>query len=91
MSMPSQYIHIGEAIRARRDLLGLTQEELCTKLGWKISRVSEISDIEQGKNINLTLKRLKAFAIALNCHADDLVFMLNADFLTMALVTEVSA
>lgn len=88
--MPSQYSHIGEAIRARRDLLGFTQEELCEKLGWKPSRVSEISEIEQGRNVNLTLKRLGAFAKALNCHIGDLVFMLNSDFCTPALVTEAS-
>lgn len=76
--MPSQHTHIGEAIRARREQLGLTQKELCQRLDWKDSRVSEISDIENGKNTNLTLERLDAFAGALNCHAGDLVFMVNA-------------
>lgn len=79
--MPSQYTHVGEAIRARRDQLGLTQEELCTRLEWKLSRVSEISEIEQGRNVNLTLRRLSSFAKALNCHTADLVLMLNADFM----------
>lgn len=77
--MPERYAHIGEAIRARRELLDLTQEELCRRMGWKASRVSEISDIEQGKNTNLTLKRVAAFATALSCHSGDLVFMLNTD------------
>ena len=77
--MPERYAHIGEAIRARRELLDLTQDELCVRLGWKNSRVSEISDIEQGKNTNLTLKRVAAFAKALDCHAGDLVFMLNTE------------
>lgn len=75
--MPAPYPHIGAAIRTRREQLGLTQKELCGRLGWKDSRVSEISEIEKGKNSNLTLDRLEAFAQALNCHAGDLVFMVN--------------
>ena len=77
--MPSTYTHIGEAIRARRETLGLTQKDLCQRLGWKQSRVSELSEIENGKNTNLTLDRIEAFAEALNCHAGDLVFMLKTD------------
>lgn len=77
--MPSTYNHIGEAIRARREMLGLTQKELCQRLGWKESRKSELSDIENGKNTNLTLDRIEAFATALSCHAGDLVFMLKTE------------
>lgn len=75
--MPSNFTHIGEAIRARREKLGLTQRELCARLEWKPGRVSEISDIESGKTANITLARLDAFAHALDCHSGDLVFMVN--------------
>ncbi len=49
-------------IRARREELGMSQEELATKLGYK-SR-STINKIEMGKN-DITQSKIKAFAEAL--------------------------
>ena len=50
-------------IKARREELGMSQEELATKLGYK-SR-STINKIEMGKN-DITQSKIKAFAQALN-------------------------
>ena len=77
--MERTYTHIGEPLRARREALGFTQQELCARLGWKVSRSNEISDIENGVNKNPTLQRLIALSHALNWHVSDLVYMLNTE------------
>lgn len=78
LPMTNRHAHIGEAIKARRDALELTQEELCARMGWKASRISEISAIENGDRPNIGIRRLALFASALDCSLSDLVFMLNA-------------
>lgn len=54
----------GERIRSRRLELGLTQEELARKLGYKTK--STLSAIEGGRN-ELKQAKIKQFAIALEC------------------------
>ena len=41
-----EHKHVGEAIKARRLALGLTQPELCRRLGWEEQSISAISQIE---------------------------------------------
>jgi transcriptional regulator with XRE-family HTH domain len=53
---------IGDRIKARRELLGISQEELAKKLGYK-SR-SSINKIELGKN-DITQHKVVSFAKAL--------------------------
>ena len=55
---------IGQKIKSRREELGLTQEELAKKLGYKSK--SSINKIEMGKN-DITQSRLNDFANALDC------------------------
>ena len=55
---------IGERIKNRRNELGLTQEELAHKLGYK-SRAA-ISNVEKGLE-DLTTTRVKKYAEALDC------------------------
>ena len=52
----------GQRVRARREELGLTQEELATRLGYKSK--SSINKIETGNN-NLPLPKVERFAKAL--------------------------
>lgn len=52
-----------ERIKSRREELGMTQEELAQKLGYK-SR-SSIQKIEKGEN-DIPQSKIKAFAVALN-------------------------
>jgi len=53
---------IGEKIRFKREELGLTQEELATKMGYKSK--STINKIEMGIN-DITQSKIVAFAKAL--------------------------
>lgn len=55
--------HIGSKIRQRREELGLTQEELATRLGYKSK--STINKIELGIN-DITQSKIIAFAEALD-------------------------
>jgi repressor LexA len=55
--------NIGENIRRRREALGLTQEELAVRLGYKSK--SSINKIEMGIN-DLPQKKIVKFAQALN-------------------------
>ncbi|GAA3997295.1 hypothetical protein GCM10022631_04810 [Deinococcus rubellus] len=71
--------HVGEAIKARRTVLGLTQTELCKRLGWNQKSISTISQIENGSNTNLTLESLRRFAQALDFSVSDLVHGLSTD------------
>ena len=71
--------HVGEAIKARRVALGLTQVELCERLGWNPSSISTISQMENGSNTNLTIESLRRFAHALNFEVSDLVHGLSTD------------
>ncbi|MFC4426286.1 helix-turn-helix domain-containing protein [Deinococcus navajonensis] len=73
------YAHVGEAIKARRMALGLTQEDLCERLGWDKRRISDVSQIETGSRANLTIDRLRTFARALNFSVSDLVHGLSAE------------
>lgn len=54
---------IGKKIRARREELGLTQEELATKLGYKSK--TTIAKIENGTN-DIVQSKVVDFANALN-------------------------
>ena len=54
----------GERIRSRRLELGMTQEELARKLGYKTK--STLSAIESGRN-ELKQAKIKQFATALDC------------------------
>ena len=71
--------HVGEAIKARRVALGLTQTELCKRLGWNEKSISTISQIENGSNTNLTVESLRRFAQALDFLVSDLVHGLSTD------------
>ena len=77
MSSIPQFVHAGECIKARRVALGLTQDELCDRLGWDRRRISNISQIETGARANLTVESLCLFAHALNCSASDLILGLS--------------
>lgn len=55
--------HIGTRIKQQREALGLTQEELALKLGYKSK--STINKIEMGKN-DITQTKIELFAKALN-------------------------
>ena len=56
-------MNIGERIRSRREELGLTQEELAKKLGYK-SR-SSVNKVETSRE--LSNKKVRQYAEALNC------------------------
>lgn len=55
--------HIGNNIKKQREKLGLTQEELAKRLGYKSK--STINKIEMGIN-DISQSKIKAFAEALN-------------------------
>lgn len=61
---------IGERIKQRREELGLRQEDLAAKLGYK-SRTA-ISNVEKGKE-DLTSTRIRKFAEALETTPADLM------------------
>lgn len=71
--------HVGEVIKSRRRALGLTQTDLCERLGWSPSSISTISQIENGANTNLTVDSLRRFAQALDFAVSDLVHGLSTD------------
>ena len=54
---------IGKRIKARREQLNITQEELANKLGYK--NKSTIAKIENGTN-DIVKSKVKEFAAALN-------------------------
>ena len=60
---------IGEMIRKKRLLLGMTQEQLAQKLGYK-TRVS-IARIENGV-VSVPKEKLEQFAKELNCNVEEL-------------------
>lgn len=60
---------IGEIIRQKRLILGMTQEQLAEKLGYK-TRVS-IARIENGV-VSVPKDKLEQFAHALNCNIEEL-------------------
>lgn len=60
----------GEIIKERRKALGLTQDDLAKKMGYK-SREA-ISSVERNKE-DLTTDRIRKFAHALNCAPADLM------------------
>ena len=55
---------VAERIRIRRETLGLTQDQLASKMGFKGK--SSISKIESSEN-KVTLKTVEKAALALNC------------------------
>lgn len=83
--------HLGEAIRRRREELGLTQSELALRLGYR-SR-STINKIEKGIN-DISQSKLSDFAEALGTTPESLMFRGDAerrspaDELRFALATE---
>lgn len=79
MTEGARYRHVGEAIKARRDALGLTQEDLCDRLGWDRRRISDVSQIETGTRANITINRLCTFAKAFNTSASDLIHGLSIE------------
>lgn len=79
MPNPTEFAHVGEAIKARRNALGLTQKQLCVRLGWDENRISDVSQIETGFRANLTIERLSVFARALDCSVSELVHGLSTD------------
>ncbi len=60
-----------EKIRARREKLGMSQQEAATKAG--IGSRQRWNDIEAGRRINITLEILERIASALGCKAKDLL------------------
>jgi len=68
--------HLGEAIRRRREELGLTQSELALRLGYR-SR-STINKIEKGIN-DISQSKLSDFAEALGTTPESLMFRGDAD------------
>ena len=79
MPNDTEYAHVGGAIKAHREALGLTQKQLCVRLGWDERRAADISQIESGFRANLTVESLRVFASALNCSVADLVHGLSTD------------
>lgn len=79
MTEVPKFAHVGEAIKARRVALGLTQEDLCERLGWDKRRISDVSQIETGARANLTIDRLRGFARALDSSVSDLVHGLSSE------------
>ncbi len=64
------HMNIGEIIKRRRVTVGLTQVELSKKS--KLSQ-SQISQVEQGINENITIGNLRNIAKSLNCSVIDLL------------------
>ena len=63
---------IGDRIRIRREELGLTQQQLADRLGYKSK--SAINKIETGIN-DVAQKKIPAFAVALNTSIEYLMEM----------------
>lgn len=76
--MPETHEHLGAAIKARREELGLSQAQLCERLGWQKTRATEISGIENGKFSDLKFSRLSLMAQALAIPVSELVKSLSA-------------
>lgn len=75
--MSATHQHLGSAIKARREELGITQEQLCERLGWQKARISELSLIESGARADLKFSRLELIAGALSLSAAGLVNSLS--------------
>jgi len=56
---------VGEMIKHQRELLGLSQDELAKRMGYKDR--SSISKIEKGSDKNLPLEVVQKFAEVLGC------------------------
>lgn len=63
---------IGSNIRARREALNMSQEELAGRVVKNPKRGSYISLVENGKTV-IDVVRLGEFAVALNCSPSDLL------------------
>lgn len=79
MSDTTHYAHVGEAIKARRIELGISQRELSKRIGWDEERAGDISRIETGSKANLTMSLLLQFSQALDCHPHNLVDLLSTN------------
>lgn len=64
---------LNQRIKERRELLGMTQDELSKLIGYK--SISTIAKIESGEN-NIPLNKIKLFANALNTSVD---YLLNGN------------
>lgn len=71
-----KYQHVGEAIRSKRKILGMTQDTLSDLVGTSFTNVSAI---ENGRDANLTLDTLSRYANALQCHISDLLLDISMD------------
>ena len=56
---------VGERIRHQRENIGMSQEELAKKLGYKDR--SSVSKIEKESDMNITLEMVQKFAYVLRC------------------------
>ena len=56
---------VGERIRHQRENIGMSQEELAKKLGYKDR--SSVSKIEKESDMNITLEMVQKFADVLRC------------------------
>lgn len=63
------YMNIGEKIRARREALGMTQEELAHLMGYQYR--SSVNKLENSKEVSL--KRVRKAADALGCSPSSLL------------------
>ena len=66
--------HLGKKMRAIRDSLGLTQIEMCYRLGFKTILPGHISEYESGKRVPpylVTLKYAKLAGISTDVLIDD--------------------
>ncbi|KEF35512.1 hypothetical protein RDMS_01805 [Deinococcus sp. RL] len=76
---PLTPVAVGRAIRLRRLELGLTQEQLCERMGMPGERVSYISAVENGQRADLKITRLDLFAQALETSATDLLLVASKE------------
>ena len=65
--------NLGNLIRTRRKELGISQKEVCRRLGLPESRKSYISGLENGIFPGVSAARLAGFAQALEISADELL------------------
>lgn len=70
---------LGRAIRQRRQALGLTQENLCERMGLPLERITYISAVENGVRADMRLSRLELFARALDTSAGNLLLVTSQE------------
>ena len=77
--MSERFSHVGLVIRWRRSQLGLTQDELCVRMGFPPERISYISAVENGLTADMQISRLDLFASALSFPAWKLLSLVNQE------------